>query len=362
MLPQPFVDILTSFGVILPRRWRSLTLAGEVQALAMSFAKDRTHLKLCQSYVGIHIVDTRHRTQDQILSNAYPSIRYQINLLSYLLENRPLGLTVPNTLDYRNFFPSYRLIVDGINQGEVAFGSVENCIPNGVSLFHTQAVARRITAIKVLHGGKPSAVILWSREAQMVAAVANVATLLQFSHVWRKVPSGGGYANYIWRPRKRHQQDSEAAQRAITEARIQERSSKGQHGIIESSEKTQGTTGILALFVILSTAAALIKFAIKVFVDGYTVGPILIRDTWDTNNKHRISRDYACSKKNCPGHVLTMMIHFALFTFEFMLTSLTVFVISKIKQIIGAEGFILTSEPPGKKGRTRVRWTCVSFC
>ncbi|KAL9630337.1 MAG: hypothetical protein Q9204_004774 [Flavoplaca sp. TL-2023a] len=354
--PQPFVDILTSFGIIIPRRWRSLTLAGEVQALAVSFAKDRTHLKLCQSYVGVHMVNTRHKIQDQILSNEYPSIRYQINLLSYLLENRPLGVSVPDTLDYCNFFASYRLIVDGINLGEVGFGSVENCISNGVSLFHTQAAAKRITATKVLHGGKPSPVILWSREAQLVAAVANVAALLQFSHVWCKIPSGGGYANYIWRPRKQLQPNSKATRRAITEARIQERSSKGQHGIIKSFEATQQMTRNLALYVLLlSIGVALSYITFEGFVDSNTVRATL---AWDTNNEHHTSRDYACSKKNCQGHVLTLIIYFAHFSFEFMLTSLTVFVISKIKHIIEAEGLILTSEIPGENGRTRVRWTC----
>lgn len=250
MLPQSFVDILTTFGIILSGRWRSLTLAGQVLALAVSLAKDRTHLTLRQSYVGVHMVDTRPRTQDQILSNAYPSIRYQINLLSYLLESRPLGLKVPNTLDYCSFLGSYRLIVDGINLGEVAFGSVEHCISDGVFMSHTQAAAKRITATKFLHGGIPSPVILWSREAQLVAAVANVATLLQFSHVWCKIPSGGGYATYIWRPRKRHQPESKAARRAITEARIQEWSSEGRHGIIKSFETTQQMTRKLALYVL----------------------------------------------------------------------------------------------------------------
>ncbi|KAL8984667.1 MAG: hypothetical protein Q9205_001429 [Flavoplaca limonia] len=302
------------------------------------------------------MVDTRHRTQDQILSNAYPSIRYQINLLSYLLENRPLGVSVPNTLDYCNFLDSYRLIVDGINLGEVAFGSVENCISNGVSLFHTQAAAKRITATKVLHGGKPSPVILWSREAQLVAAVANVAALLQFSHVWCKIPSGGGYANYIWRPRKRLQPNSKATRRAITEARIQERSSKGQHGIIKSFEAPQQLTRKLALYVLLlSIGVALSYITLEGFVDSNTVRATL---AWDTNNEHHTLGDDACSKMNCQGHVLTLMVHFAHFIFKFMLTGLAVCVISKIKHIIGAEGLILTCEPPVKKGRTRVRWTC----
>ena len=162
---------------------------------------------------------------------------------------------------------------------------------------------------------------------------------LQFS----PVQSQGTHSTI--QPSKRHQQDSETTPQAITEARIQEKSSESQHGIFKSFEATQHMTRDMALCTI-GAGMALIPIAIDWFVNSDTVWANL---SWDTKNKPYTLRDYACSKMNCQGYILTTMIYFAYVTFMLLFPECVV-------------GFTLPDEHPVEKVPTRVRWTCVSFC
>ncbi|KAL8853324.1 MAG: hypothetical protein Q9221_001800 [Calogaya cf. arnoldii] len=201
--------------------------------------------------------------------------------------------------------------------------------------------------------------VLWSREAQFVAAIANFAALLQFSHAWWKIPSGGGYASCVWKPRERHRQSRRHASLAISKAKVQQRGSKRQDAILEGVTAAQQSKNMFARYVCAISAIVTLGYIVSEGMsDSHVVGGAA---SLEGNNDFTLG--VTASRKLHDGYPLLSIAHLIyIFLVDIRegLTFLlaTLIAVQNIVPLMPSWVRTLSGEPPLMKGRTRVRWTC----